>query len=519
MGGVKSFSFTTGRYGIAKKLLIGFGSILALFLVLIVSIFFFVRSNTRASDRLARQLMPSATNLESLVNMVSRSELLIKSWVYAEKQDDSPSKLALRKLQSEEYPALIRLLDSLSVSWTEQDKATLHIIDRAVQDTLLPMQREVMKLLSSFDAYDDFVVLSTVASMVEPGGEIPVMTDRIVAKIRVLISAKHAMVQQVGDSVKRQLRIMRVFLVLGTLMILVGSVLIAYFLTRKIRLSLRGASAAVGEVSTGMLNLHFSIEGRDEVAQLLRHLQTMVDNTRRIAMEITQRSQSVDKAQKEVLQVAGRIQQGVSVQSSSVEEITSSMDGMLEMISSNGERASETNTQFEGVRNDMKLLLQEASKTRDAVETITSRVAVMNEIANQTNILALNAAVEAARAGEYGRGFAVVASEVRKLAEGSRKAADEILALAAETSDDAKKMAGILVRVAPEIERTASLLLEVSQSSAQQQSNAEQVASAMSRLNGVAQQNAGDAKSLMEESKGLASSAMELQSIVSFFKL
>ena len=507
MGGVKSFNFTTGRYGIAKKLLIGFGSILALFLVLIVSIFFFVRSNTRASDRLARQLMPSASNLESLVNMVSRSELLIKSWVYAEKQDDSPSKLALRKLQSEEYPALIRLLDSLSVSWTEQDKATLHIIDRAVQDTLLPMQREVMKLLSSFDAYDDFVVLSTVASMVEPGGEIPVMTDRIVAKIRVLISAKHAMVQQVGDSVKRQLRIMRVFLVLGTLM------------TRKIRLSLRGASAAVGEVSTGVLNLHFSIEGRDEVAQLLRHLQTMVDNTRRIAMEITQRSQSVDKAQKEVLQVAGRIQQGVSVQSSSVEEITSSMDGMLEMISSNGERASETNTQFEGVRNDMKLLLQEASKTRDAVETITSRVAVMNEIANQTNILALNAAVEAARAGEYGRGFAVVASEVRKLAEGSRKAADEILALAAETSDDAKKMAGILVRVAPEIERTASLLLEVSQSSAQQQSNAEQVASAMSRLNGVAQQNAGDAKSLMEESKGLASSAMELQSIVSFFKL
>ena len=118
MGGVKSFNFTTGRYGIAKKLLIGFGSILALFLVLIVSIFFFVRSNTRASDRLARQLMPSASNLESLVNMVSRSELLIKSWVYAEKQDDSPSKLALRKLQSEEYPALIRLLDSLSVSWT-----------------------------------------------------------------------------------------------------------------------------------------------------------------------------------------------------------------------------------------------------------------------------------------------------------------------------------------------------------------------------------------------------------------
>ncbi|TKX52381.1 chemotaxis protein, partial [Halorubrum sp. SS7] len=74
---------------------------------------------------------------------------------------------------------------------------------------------------------------------------------------------------------------------------------------------------------------------------------------------------------------------------------------------------------------------------RETVTEIDDIVAMLNEIADQTNMLALNASIEAARVGEAGSGFAVVADEVKDLAEQAQERATEIEATVEEVRSTA----------------------------------------------------------------------------------
>ncbi|MEO1337532.1 MAG: methyl-accepting chemotaxis protein, partial [Myxococcota bacterium] len=136
----------------------------------------------------------------------------------------------------------------------------------------------------------------------------------------------------------------------------------------------------------------------------------------------------------------------------------------------------------------------------DAIQASSAQiegiVAVINDIASQTNILALNAAVEAARAGEHGRSFAVVADEVRSLATKAARAARDVkqhVRAATHTVSVGRAQARGVSRkfelLLDEVRVSNDRLSEISTATREQTETLREINGSLTRLDHITEQN------------------------------
>ena len=293
----------------------------------------------------------------------------------------------------------------------------------------------------------------------------------------------------------------------------------AIFIILSINRGINRAVTTVQTVAEGDLSEFAKITTKDEIGELLGHVNTMIERLRGVVADALSASDNVSSGSQQLSAGSEQLSQGATEQASSAEEASASMEEMAANIKQNADNAAQTEKIARQSARDAEVSGQAVDRAVNAMRTIAEKISIVQEIARQTDLLALNAAVEAARAGEHGRGFAVVASEVRKLAERSQAAAAEISSLSGETVTVATEAGDMLSRLVPDIRKTAELVAEISAACREQDIGASQINEAIQQLDKVTQQNAGASEEMSATSEELAAQAEELQASIAFFKV
>ena len=354
-------------------------------------------------------------------------------------------------------------------------------------------------------------------------------------------------------------------IVASAIVILLGILAIGatgMFIGRGIVSGLKTMQATVSRIETDLdFSIRVPIKAKNELGDMADALNRLLTRLQTSIKSLSESAAKVATASATLTTSSGQVARASEAQSNSATDMAASIEQLTVSISHVGSRAGDTRRSsidaghlakdgrkiVDQTVTDIKSIaevVEQASKRIHELGTqsakISSVVAVIREVADQTNLLALNAAIEAARAGEQGRGFAVVADEVRKLAERTAKSTQEITAMVEAVSSGAKSAeegmnlavervaAGVghtdeisdsIRKISEESDNTVDMVEEIGNAINEQGSASTNIAQHVENVARMAEECSTAATRSADSARELDTLASEMSAIVSVYKV
>ncbi|WP_135456555.1 methyl-accepting chemotaxis protein [Vibrio echinoideorum] len=350
-------------------------------------------------------------------------------------------------------------------------------------------------------------------------------------------------------------------MVLSAIAIVFGGV-IALILSSSITNRLTRLEQVARRVANGDLTAGDIVDDSgDELADLAKSINQMQKSLVDLLGSISSVTHQVQSVTGELSSISQDIVSGASAQAdkanliaTAAEELSLTISEVAQQGTSTYEEARRSETSAEDGRNvivEMVASIEQVSAQMSDMsvqmntlgshgEPIGSVIKVIEDIAGQTNLLALNAAIEAARAGEFGRGFAVVADEVRALAERTTKATQEVsgiiqsiqsgtqeavtytqdncrlVEIGVEQSSGAVSALEAIVSGAANVQ---SMVNSIATAAEEQTAVTKEIAADITAISDISEQSLQLATRSSENTSGLNAKVAELEALVGKFKL
>lgn len=285
------------------------------------------------------------------------------------------------------------------------------------------------------------------------------------------------------------------------------------------------------------------------------------DQMRGLVKKINETTVKVSTVAEKTQNSVGELAEASQRQSNEIGDVSDAVDEMvvsIDMVSYNAAESSSVAERSVDIANQGAVVVQNniegMDKIRGQIQETAKRikrlgessqeigdiVALINDIADQTNILSLNAAIQASMAGDAGKGFAVVADEVQRLAERSGAAAKQISALVKTIQSDTNEAVSSMEQTTAEVvqgtqlaqdagvalgeiegvsKSLAEIIENISDAARKQAASAGNISSTIKSIQEISSQTTDGVRSTARAVGGLAEMTNELRASVTRFKI